>query len=133
MNVVLYRELYHLARTSYIYHVSSVMKYIEMFLSYQINGNLHKLYNYWYFLFPRTITVLRSGNLKINVKYINLHKKQTIYNRVRVMVFNTTFNNMSVISWQRKLEYPEKTTDQPQVTDKFYHIMLYTLPERVSN
>jgi hypothetical protein len=77
VNVVLYRELYHLARTSYIYHVSSVMKYIEMFLSYQINGNLHKLYNYWYFLFPRTITVLRSGNLKINVKYINLHKKQT--------------------------------------------------------
>ena len=48
------------------------------------------------------------------------------------MVFNTTFDNISVISWQSVLlveetGVPEKK--QPptmsQVTDKLYHIMLY--------
>jgi hypothetical protein len=41
------------------------------------------------------------------------------------MVFNTTFNNISVISWQSIL-LVEETTDLLQVTDKLYHIMLYT-------
>ena len=33
------------------------------------------------------------------------------------MVFNATFNSISVISWRSDLlvEYPEKTTDLPQV------------------
>jgi hypothetical protein len=39
-----------------------------------------------------------------------------IKNRIRVIVFIVTFNNISVISgghfyWWRKPEYPEKTTD----------------------
>ena len=37
---------------------------------------------------------------------------------LRVMVFSTTFNNLSVISWRSVLLVE-------QITDKLYHVMLY--------
>ena len=50
--------------------------------------------------------------------------------RVKVMVFNTTFNIISAISWRSVLLVEETrinrdTTDLQQVTDILHHIMLY--------
>jgi hypothetical protein len=50
--------------------------------------------------------------------------------RVKVMVFNTTFNIISAISWRSVLLVEETrinrdTTDLRQVTDILHHIMLY--------
>ena len=46
---------------------------------------------------------------------------------------NTTFNNISIVSWQSGLV--KETTDLRQATYKLYHIMLYQIPrhERDSN
>ena len=42
------------------------------------------------------------------------------------MVFNATFNNISVILWQSVLFVEEtRVPEENQVTDKLYHIMLY--------
>ena len=46
---------------------------------------------------------------------------------VMVMIFNATFNNISVISWQSFLLVEgekEKTTDRSQVTDKLCQFTL---------
>ena len=51
--------------------------------------------------------------------------KSYIVSFVWFMMLNATFNNISVIWWRWKPEYPKKTTDLPQATHKLYHIMLY--------
>jgi hypothetical protein len=61
---------------------------------------------------------------KVIIKYICGYTCTLIWVMVRVMLLNTTLNNISAISWWSVL-LVEKTTDMPQDTDKLYHIMLY--------
>jgi hypothetical protein len=74
--------------------------------------------NWYILLFPLKLTDLLFHSFG-HVTSINLQQKL----RVRVMVFNATFCNISVISGQSVL-LVEKTTILLQVTDKLYHIML---------
>ena len=63
------------------------------------------------------------------LRHIYHHYIQGYIIRVRAVVFNATFNNISVLSWLSillvdKPEYSDKTTDLLQVTDKLNHIKL---------
>ena len=72
----------------------------------------------------KLITNLSFGEQKRN-KWLETEIIPNLLGKVRFMVFNATFNNISVISW-RSVLLVEKTTD------KLYHIMLYieyTSPE----
>ena len=59
-----------------------------------------------------------------NIHDLNIGVLITV--KFRFMVFNVTFNNISVISWWSVL-LVEETSDLSQVTDKLYHIMLFQL------
>ena len=72
---------------------------------------------------------------KCNTKEVILNEYKYMF-----MVFNATFNNISVYRgsqfyWWKKPEYPEKTTLLSQVTDKLSHYVVSSSPphERGSN
>ena len=66
------------------------------------------------------------GILGLSIKHRNI-TKQCLFpplNVLRVMMFNISFHNSSVILW-RSVLLGEETTDMSQVTDRLYHIMVY--------
>jgi hypothetical protein len=66
--------------------------------------------------------VFKHCRPQLNSKYTTIW--QSLRKGWGCMVFNATFNNISVISWWSVL-LVEKTTDLTQVTDNHYHMMLY--------
>jgi len=42
-------------------------------------------------------------------------------------IFSATFSNISAISWWRKPDYQERTTDHGQATGKLYHLHMYSV------
>jgi hypothetical protein len=68
-----------------------------------------------------------EGNLKMCPLYIQIQITVWFYGLRWLTPLSTIFHlyGGDQFYWWMKLEYPEKTIDLSQVTDKLYHIMLY--------
>jgi len=118
-----------------------LVQYIQtgtaMFVQYIQTGTAI-LVQYIQMVTAMCVQYIQKGNSNVSSVHANgnsnvcsIHtqgEKQCLYCLcVCLMLLNATFNNISVISW-RSFSLVEKTTNLSQVTDKPFHIMLYTSP-----
>ena len=104
-----------------VWKVVSLLLTVKMFLTLELNSDINQI-NMLYYTYNCFVVVY-----KCNFCY-NMLVGLVIW----FMVFNATFNNISIISWQSVLLVEENgghgKKDMRQVTNKLYHIMLYTSP-----
>ena len=75
------------------------------------------------------ISKIKCPKFKFNIMYFQIPQYNWSVGLWCLSQVSSTFQlyRGSQFYWWRKPEYLEKTADWSQVTDKFYHIMLYRL------
>jgi hypothetical protein len=107
--------LIYIAQISYPWQFS-LIQFNPLFTVLSFNWSVNWDHSrYLSSILPLNLLIFNSW-VKCYVRFFTWHQLF-----VCLMVFNATFNNISVILWRSVLLVEE-------VTDKLYHIMLYTSP-----